>query len=157
MVTASSKQRVIFLVAGVFLGVAAIYSLGFTAAIASPAGLFDWFKSKDALDFGLALWHLIVVCGLGVGFPAFLVLFSAFRTFAKPAVSSAIFFVFGVLITVHVLYPLAYGYSFSIAVTRPWWGYGLELSLVVAAGASLLPARRWPNSSFKPTPLRGAA
>ena len=151
------KHRVVSLSLGVVVGVAALYSLGFTAAIASPAGLFDWFKSKNLLDLGLGLWHLVVVYGLGIGLPVFLVLFSAFRTFAKPAVSSALLFVLGVLLTVHVFYPLAYGSSLSAAFTRPWWGYGFELSLVVATGAALFVTRNWPNSSFKPTSLRDAA
>ena len=152
MAAVSTRQRIASVALGAVAGIALVYSLGFTAAIAAPAGLFDRFRATGALDPGLALWHFVVVHGLGVGLPAFLVSFLAFRTAISPGLETALLFACGVLLVIHVVYPLAYGYP-SAFLSRPWWGYGLELALVAAVSCAWLLARRSPGT-FRPGRLR---
>lgn len=51
-----------FLTAAVAYGVyctIAIVLVGFTAAIATPAGYFDWFRDNNLIWLGLFLWRLV--------------------------------------------------------------------------------------------------
>lgn len=158
MVSTAYKQNLLCCVLGISVALVVTFTVGFTSAIASPDGLFDWFKARASLDAGLFLWELTVVFGLGAGLPVFLALLTAFRFSVRPTVRSALFFLGGFLLVGYVLVPLVYGAPLSLALSRPWWAYALELSLIVATLSALLVARRlWPDNSFKPNPLRGSA
>ena len=152
MSATSVKQQVSCLVLGGLAGAAVIDLLAFTMAISAPAGFFDWFKANGALDVGLAAWHLLVAYSPGAGLPAFVALSAAFLV-VRPTVASAVFFVAGLLLGLHVAYPLAYGHSPSMAFQRPWWAYGLELSLATAAAIAVFVARRRPAKPFGPVTL----
>ena len=147
------KQNFLCFVLGIAVAVVVTFSVGFTSAIVSPNGLFDWFKARASLDAGLFLWELIVVFGLGAGLPAFLALLTAFRFSVKPTVRAVMFFLAGFFLVGYVSVPLVYSVPFSLAISRPWWAYALEVVLLVSTLAAMLIARRlWPNNSFKPNP-----
>lgn len=153
---ATLKQPALCLALGAVLAVAVTWLLAATMAIAAPAGFFAWFKSHGALDLGLAIWTLLVAYLPAMGIPAFMVLSAVFR-FGRATVASAVSFVAGVLLVMYLAYPLAEGWSFSLAFQRPWWGYGLELSLFAGAAAALLLARGRAGGSPSPGPVPGLA
>jgi hypothetical protein len=158
MLSTAFKQSALCLVIGAAVALIATFTHGYTAAIAAPIELFDWFKSRDSVELGVLLWDFTVVSGLGIGLLSFFALLAAFRFFAKPMAGPAFFFLIGALLITHVVMPLAYDTPLSLAFSRSWWGYGLELSLISSVVFSLLLARWiWPNNSFKPNPLRGSA
>lgn len=104
----------------------------------------------------LAIWTLLVAYLPAIGIPAFMVLSAVFR-FGRATVASAVSFVAGVLLVMYLAYPLAEGWSFSLAFQRPWWGYGLELLLFAGAAAALLLARGRAGGSPSPGPVPGPA
>ena len=158
MVGTAFKQNLLCFVLGIVVAVVVTFTVGFTSAITSPNGLFDWFKARASLDAGLFLWELIVVFGLGAGLPAFLALLTAFRFAVEPTVRSGLFFLGGFFLVGYVFVPLVYSAPLSLAISRPWWAYALEIVLIAATVGALLIARRlWPNNSFKPNPQQGGA
>ena len=76
-------QAVVCLVLGVAVGIAAVFALARTAAIAAPAGLFAWFKQAGSIEAGVFSWDLLVTYGLGVGLPAFIVALLAIKVFLE--------------------------------------------------------------------------
>ena len=112
---------------------ASVYAIGYTAAIAMPAG------------FPTAFWQAVVVFGLGAALVAFLVHTAALRIFPSRLIPALVGFT-GVAVAalaVEGLLPTSFNALAS-------WFVGALLASAVG---------RWlmPNNSFKPTPLRGAA
>lgn len=148
MLNTAFRQYLLCLFLGIVIAFVATFVIGYTSAIAAPQLWFTWFGSTEV---GLFLWDTIVVYGLGVGVPAVLALFIAFRFTIKPTMYSGITFVIGVLLAAYVLLPLVYDTPLSLAYTRPWWGYGFEVSLICAVLAALLLTRcLWFNKPRQP-------
>lgn len=142
------KQNALYLAIGTAVAFVAIFILGYTSAIAAPTELLDWFKSKNAPELGSFLWDFTVVFGLAIGLPVFLALLISFRFFAKPRLGFVLSFLVGALLITYIVVPLAYDTPLSMALSRPWWGYGLELSLISSAVFALLITRWiWPNNA----------
>jgi|GEM_PF-2775096 len=147
MLRSNLAQKSLCLVLGAVVGIIALFVMPISAALAAPAGFFSWFKQAGSIDTGLFLWDVVVTYGLGLGLPAFMALLLAFRHFVAATIGSALAFLAGVLLTIHVLAPLWFGYTLDLAFQRPWFAYALELSLVVGVLAAMLVARFWPRPS----------
>ena len=75
------------------------------------------------------------------GVITFSALLAAYGSFAAPTARSALFYLAGVVLAIYVLIPLAEHMPVSLALSRQWWAYGLELSLVASAFLALGVAR----------------
>lgn len=119
-------------------------TLGWSAAIAAPSAYFSWFKAYGGLQLGRLLWDLVVVGGLGLGLPAFVAALAAFRLGAA-RLSDWLLFTLAALLFSLVLLPwLQDGVRFGkalVSMDRPWWAYGVELSLLLATLAARARAR----------------
>jgi hypothetical protein len=125
---------------GIGVGFVVVRVLAYTAAFSAPRGLFLGFRSRAAFEIGLFLWDAIVVYGLGAGVITFAALLAAYRGFAAPTVASALCYLAGIMLTIYVLIPLAENMPIYLALSRQWWAYGLELSLVVSTFLARLAA-----------------
>lgn len=117
------------------LACVASVTLGFSAAIAAPSAYLAWFKAYGGLQLGRMLWDLVVVGGLGLGLPAFVAALAAFRLGAARVTDWLLFTLAALLFILFFLPWLQEGTRFGKAlasVARPWWGYGVELSLLLA-------------------------
>lgn len=158
MLSSTLTQKLFCLVLGFVVALIAAFVLPYTSAIAAPGLFFDWFQSMSSLQVGLLLWDLIVVSGLGLGLPACIALLWAFRLFTISNLACTTFFVTGVLLTSYVLVPLLYKTSLSAMFVRPWWAYGMEASLILAAITALALNRwLWPNNRFNPDAIKPAS
>lgn len=135
---------------GVAVGIAAIFALGRTAAIAAPQGLFAWFKQAGSIEAGLFFWDLVVTFGLGVGLPAFVVLLLTLRCMAAATLGAALAFAAGVLLAIHGSAPLWFGHPLDTVPQRPWFSYALEASLGLATWAAWWIARRGQRRAANP-------
>ncbi len=126
---------------GVAVGLVVVHTLAYTAAFSAPRGIFLGLRSRAAFEIGLFLWDAVVVYGLGAGVITFGALLAAYCSFAVPTARSALFYLAGIVLTIYVLIPLAEHMPVSLALSRQWWAYGLELSLVVSAFLALVVAR----------------
>jgi hypothetical protein len=126
---------------GVAVGLVVVHTLAFTATFSAPRGIFLGFRSRAAFEIGLFLWDAIIVYGLGAGVITFSALLAAYGSFAAPTARSALFYLAGVVLAIYVLIPLAEHMPVSLALSRQWWAYGLELSLVASAFLALGVAR----------------
>ena len=135
-------QKAFCFALGIAVVVFAVGLIARTAALAVPEGFFAWFKQAGSIEAGLFLWDLVVTYGLGIGLPAFIALLVAFRFFVAATASAALAFLAGVLLTVHVLAPLWFGYSLDMVWQRPWFAFAMEASLGLAALAAWFIARR---------------
>lgn len=145
-------QAVVCLVLGVAVGIASIFVLAHTAAIAAPEGFFAWFKQAGSIEAGVFSWDLLVTYGLGVGLPAFIVALLALRFVVAATAGSALAFAAGVLLAIHGLAPLWFGTPLDTVSQRPWFYYALEASLGLATWAAWWIARRWQRSSADARP-----
>lgn len=127
---------------GVLVGLVVVHTLAYTAEFSAPRGIFLGFRSRAAFEIGLFVWDAIVVYSLGAGVIAFSALLVAYRAFATPTTRSALFYLAGILVTIYAVVPLADDMPVSLALSRRWWTYGLELSLVISACLALFVARK---------------
>jgi len=126
---------------GVAVGVVVVHTLAFTATFSAPRGIFLGFRSRAAFEIGLFLWDAMVVYGLGAGVITFGALLAAYGSFAVPTARSTLAYLAGIALSIYVLIPLAENMPVSLALSRQWWAYGLELSLVASAFLALVVAR----------------
>ena len=144
-------QAVVCLVLGVAVGIASVFVLARTAAIAAPQGFFAWFKQAGSIEAGVFSWDLLVTYGLGVGLPAFIVALLAFRFVVAATAGSALAFAAGVLLAIHGLAPLWFGHPLDTVWQRPWFYYApLEASLGLATWAAWWIARRGQRRAANP-------
>jgi hypothetical protein len=52
------KEMLVGIVIAVVLYFVAVRTIGVAAAVATPAGYFDWYRSNDLVWLGLAIWNL---------------------------------------------------------------------------------------------------
>lgn len=138
-------QRMFWPIAlGFALACVATVTLGFSAAIAAPSTYFAWFKAHGVLPLGRMLWDLVVVGGLGLGLPAFVAASAAMRLGTADLVAGLLFALAALAFSLVLLPWLHEGVRFTRAlasVARPWWSYGVELSLLLATLAALAATR----------------
>jgi len=125
--------------AGALLAFATIPSVGWAAAIATPAGFLEWFRAAGTLELAVLLWSFAVDGLLGIGLAFLVVALVALRFSDNSRVTTLVFLLFGFLLGSYFLVPHYFGDSSFIATAllgRRWWGYGVELALVVSALAA---------------------
>ena len=132
----------------------AIRLLAITVAWSTPSSYFAGFKAADALPLGVMLWDAFVIFGGAYGVPALIAL-SVLRSMSviRSVPDVVLFTLFGV--AAMRLAPLYFGTD--VVWPNALWHLGTELTLVLVGIAGVVSLRLWPNNSFKPTPLRGAA
>jgi len=124
--------------AGALLAFATIPSVGWAAAIATPAGFLESFRAAGAPELALLLWSFAVDGLLGIGLAFLVVALVALRFTDNSSVTTLVFLLCGFLMGSYFLVPHYFGGS-SFTTTllgRRWWGYGVELALVVSALAA---------------------
>ena len=132
---------IISLLAGFLVAIASIQILGITAAVPIPSGFFAWFRELGSLETGIFVSELVLICST-VGLVSFIVLSIIYR-FIFPASRLSVFsFLIGVFLTVYIGVPMFYGIPMSTSFARHWWGYGFEITIVLASVAAYLLARR---------------
>jgi hypothetical protein len=141
-------SRTISAILALFVGTGMLFLLepliGYSSAVAAPAGFFDWFRSHLSIELGVLAWDMSVVFGLPVLVPVALVTllvswFSKLNSYAVAAIVAV-----GVLLAVHALMPLYYG-SPHVGL-RHWWANALEYSILLGAAAGALVSHRRGNS-----------
>jgi hypothetical protein len=132
------------LVLGFGVACVALVTLHATRGIAPPGAYLGWFQGSGMSQLGRMLWDLLVVGALGLGLPGFIGAVAAFRL-GRPALSHWALFVAAALLCLLVLLPWLHdGMALGRAVAsmaRPWWRYGVELSLLIAALVALRTTR----------------
>jgi hypothetical protein len=126
------------------LGCVSLVSLGMSSALSAPTAYTGWFRSNGAYHFGLLLWDLMVVGGLGLGIPAFVAALAAFRLGSSAALNVLAFLAVALLSILLFLPWLHEGVRWGRAVSsmaKPWWRYGVELSLILGTLAARRAAR----------------
>ncbi|KQP15172.1 hypothetical protein [Pseudorhodoferax sp. Leaf267] len=129
---------------GFGLACVATVTLGFSTALAAPSVYLGWFKSIGSQHVGRMLWDLMVVGALGLGVPAFVAALAAFKLGGARFLDGALF-ALAALLSSLILLPwlhngIRIGRSLD-AMARPWWTYGVELSLMLATLAALARVR----------------
>jgi hypothetical protein len=140
--------------AAVLMPFVAIQLLGTTVAWSTPASYFATFKAADALLLGLMLWDAFVIFGVAYGIPALVVLLVLRGICVIRSLPDIVLFVFAGIVALR-LAPIYLGTP--LIWPSEWWHLGPELTYVLVGVAGVVALRLWPNNSFKPTPLRGAA
>jgi hypothetical protein len=147
----------VYLLAGLAVGAASIYILGYTSAVAIPAAYFSWFRAQGGLELGLLISDFLLIFST-IGLLSMAVLLTAHRLIVGMTRLSIAAFVAAVFLVPYVILPFAEPFPPAAAFLRPWWTYAFELSIILASLLGYLVAwRLWPNQSFKPNPLRGSA
>ena len=122
----------------------ALVTLNVSREIAPPGLYMSWFNGHGVSHLGRMLWDLLVVGSLGLGVPGFVGAMAAFRL-GRPVLLHWALFVAAALLCALVLLPWLHdGVGFRRAMAsmaRPWWRYGAEMSLLLAALAALKTTR----------------
>ena len=129
------------LVAGFIVAIASVQILGIVAAVAIPSGFYAWFRELGSLEAGIFISELVLIFST-VGVLSFAVLSVVYRCGFPASRLSFFSFLIGVFLTVYIVIPMFYGYPMSARFVRHWWGYGFEISIVIASIAAYLFARR---------------
>jgi hypothetical protein len=119
--------------AGIIVSIIAVYPLGYTNAIAIPAGFLEFFGVSS-----LFVWNLFVVNFIGIGIIAFLLALFVFRAAKNNRVMHGLAALSGIFVGAYVIVPWLHGMPVHFPFTRPWSAYGFELSIALAFLAAWL-------------------
>lgn len=134
-------------VVSVLLGVAAVFAavplLGYSMAIAAPAGFLDWVGGTTSPVLAAFTWDLFAVSGPTVGLIVFLSALALRWIYRRPGGASVLLLGLGALLTLYLLVPLAFGGP--IVRPLPWWTRAAEASILLASLAAYPLLRRKPT------------
>ena len=130
--------------ASALLGVAAVFAavplLGYSMAIAAPAGLLEWVRDTASSELAAFTWDLFVVSGPTVGLLVFVAALALRWIYHRPGGASALLLGLGALVALYFLVPLAFGGP--VARPVPWWASAAGASILLASLAAYPLLRR---------------
>ena len=126
------------------LGVTAVFAaiplLGYSMAIAAPAGVLEWLRDAASSGFAAFTWDLFVVSGPTVGLLVFLSALVLRWIYRRPGGASALLLGLGAFASLYLLVPLAF--QDPIIRPLPWWASAAEASILLACLAAYPLLRR---------------
>ncbi len=143
LITSSRMVVVSALVAcaGVVVSFAVVPLIARTAAIVDSVGFLTWFAAIASPELASLLWSFAVVGLLGAGIAVFLACLVVLRVAGTSRVLTLVVFIAGFFIGLNVLVFYDHDQTdliSSVLLNRPWWGYGVELSVVFSVAAAAL-------------------
>lgn len=126
------------------LGIAAVFAavplIGYTMAVAAPAGVLAWLRETAGSAFASFTWDLLVVSGPTIGVLMLLSALFLRSIYGRPGGISALLLGIGAVLALYLLVPLAF--SETIVRPLPWWASAAEASILLACLAAYWLLRR---------------
>jgi len=136
------------IVAGIVIAVISTFTIGYTAAIAAPKELFDWFIIRDLKITILVLWDVFVIYFPGLGITAVLISYFVVNKSSLKWVHSSILIIIANLVFIILASPIIHGTKFNY-LHLEYWQHSYEVVLIACVFMSGYVSTRFNKSLNK--------